>query len=142
MSGQAYRDPTNSEINGRTATIIPPTVTCVGTRRAEQASESNSIVLKITTLLERSKCLKVSLCGQFTGEYVPELQKTLSPEKSDAEEIALDLSNVTFVDREAMVFLCGARSRNIAIENMPSYVIRWIEQEGRCASSRPEPFEK
>jgi ABC-type transporter Mla MlaB component len=76
----------------------------------------------------------VHLCGQFTGEYVVELRKTLSPESGDVGKIALDLSNVTFVDREAMVFLCGVKSR-ISIENIPSYVTRWIEQEGRCGSS-------
>jgi anti-anti-sigma regulatory factor len=75
----------------------------------------------------------VYLCGQLTGEYVPELQKALVPENTD-HKIALDMSNVTFVDREAMMFLCGARSR-VSIENIPSYVIRWIEQEGRCGSS-------
>jgi anti-anti-sigma regulatory factor len=92
-------------------------------------------VLKITTILESPESLKVCLCGQFTGEYVPELQRTLSPENTDAKKIALDLSNVTFVDRDAMVFLCAAKSRNVAIENIPSYVTRWIEQEGRCGPS-------
>jgi hypothetical protein len=82
------------------------------------------------------------LCGQLTGEYVPELQKALSPENTDAGKIALDLTNVTFVDREAMVFLCSAKSRNIAIENIPSYVIRWIEQEGRCGSSHLKSSEE
>jgi hypothetical protein len=32
-----------------------------------------------------------------------------------------------------MKFLYGARSRNVAVENIPSYVARWIEQEGRRA---------
>jgi anti-anti-sigma regulatory factor len=75
----------------------------------------------------------VYLCGQLTGEYVPELQKALAPENADGK-IALDMSNVTFVDREAMMFLCGAKNR-VSIENIPSYVTRWIEQEGRCGSS-------
>ena len=99
-------------------------------------------MLKITSVRESPESLKVSLCGQFTGEYVPELQKALSPENAETQHIALDLANVTFVDREAMVFLCGARSRNVAIENIPSYVTRWIEQEGRCGSVRHESPEK
>jgi hypothetical protein len=100
------------------------------------------IVLKITTVRPNPKTLKVSLCGQFTGEYVPELQKALSSEDVETDKIALDLANVTFVDREAMVFLCGARSRNVAIENIPSYVTRWIEQEGRCGPSHRDSSEK
>ena len=98
-------------------------------------------MLKITTVRE-TESLRVHLCGQFTGEYVPELQKALSTENVEPGKIALDLSNVTFVDREAMVFLCGAKSRNVAIENIPSYVIRWIEQEYRCGSSHSEPPQK
>ncbi|PYR97154.1 MAG: hypothetical protein DMG12_24805 [Acidobacteria bacterium] len=99
-------------------------------------------MLKITTIREDDKSLRVHLCGQLTGEYVSELEKTLTLENPDAGKVALDLSNVTFVDREAMVFLCGAKSRNVAIENIPSYVTRWIEQEGRCGSSHSESSEK
>ena len=102
-------------------------------------------MLKITTIRENPKRLKVCLCGQFTAEYVPELQRTLSPENPenvDTQNVALDLANVTFVDRDAMVFLCGAKSRNVAIENIPSYVTRWIEQEGRCGPSHRKPSDK
>jgi anti-anti-sigma regulatory factor len=90
-------------------------------------------VLKITTTENESNSLTVHLCGQLTGEYVPELEKALQPE--GAPRIALDMSNVTFVDRKAMEFLCGVKSR-ISIENIPSYVTRWIEQEFRCGSSQ------
>jgi len=48
---------------------------------------------------------------------------------------------VTFVDRKAMEFLCGVKSR-VIIENVPSYVLRWIEQEFRCGSSRRDHSEK
>jgi len=99
-------------------------------------------VLKITTIRENPGRLKVCLCGQFTAEYVPELQRTLWPENIDAQNVALDLANVTFVDRDAMVFLCGAKSRNVAIENIPSYVTRWIEQEGRCGPSHRKSSDK
>jgi anti-anti-sigma regulatory factor len=99
-------------------------------------------VLKITTVRDDPKSLRVHLCGQFTGEYVSELEKALSTESTGVAKVALDLSNVTFVDREAMVFLCGAKSRNVSIENIPSYVIRWIEQEGRCGASHSKPSEK
>jgi hypothetical protein len=98
-------------------------------------------VLKITTIRD-PKSLRVQLCGQFTGEYVPELEKALSMDKADIGKVALDMSNVTFVDREAMVFLCGVKSR-VSIENIPSYVTRWIEQEGRCGgSSHSKTFEE
>ena len=90
-------------------------------------------VLKITTTRNEPNSMTVYLCGQLTGEYIPELEIALNPDA--APQIALDMSNVTFVDRAAMEFLCGVKSR-ISIENIPSYVMRWIEQEFRCGSSQ------
>jgi ABC-type transporter Mla MlaB component len=95
-------------------------------------------VLKITSVRQDDKSLKVRLCGQFTKEYVPELQRALEDENADT--VALDLTNVTFVDRDAMVFLCSAKTRKIAIENCPSYVDRWMHQERLC-SGNPEKQE-
>lgn len=91
-------------------------------------------MLRITTVREDDKNVRFRLCGQFTAEYVPELERALAGE-ADIHSIALDLANVTFVDREAMMFLCGARARQIAVENIPSYVRRWIQQENRCGST-------
>jgi len=91
-------------------------------------------VLKITPFREDAKSLKVHLCGQFTKEYVPELERAIADES--APMVALDLANVTFVDRDAMVFLCSANSKNIIIENCPSYVTRWIQQERLCGDWR------
>jgi ABC-type transporter Mla MlaB component len=88
-------------------------------------------VLRITPTREGDKSLQVRLCGQLTKDYLPEVQRLLE-EGSGSQTVSLDLANVTFVDREAMVFLCSAKSRNIVIENCPSYVIRWIQQERLC----------
>jgi ABC-type transporter Mla MlaB component len=95
-------------------------------------------VLKITPTRENEKSLKVRLCGQLTKEYVSEVERMLAQE-SETQTVSLDLANVTFVDREAMVFLCSAKARKIAIENCPSYVIRWIQQERLCNSSEQTP---
>ena len=86
-------------------------------------------MLKITTDNENPEFIKVNLCGRFTGEYVPEVEKVLSSTGTRRKKLALDLAEVTFVDRGAMTFLCGARFRNIAIQNAPSYVELWMEQE-------------
>jgi ABC-type transporter Mla MlaB component len=91
-------------------------------------------VLKITPTQEDEKSFKVRLCGQLTKEYVPEVERMLA-EGGQSKTVSLDLANVTFVDRDAMVFLCSAKARNIAIENCPSYVIRWIQQERLCGGS-------
>lgn len=89
-------------------------------------------MLKITTLREGNTAARVALCGEFTEEYVAELKRTLDAECAGCPSVAVDLSGVTFVDRGAMSFLCTAKSQNVSIENVPSYVYRWIEQERRC----------
>ena len=92
-------------------------------------------MLKITTLKENDKACRIRLCGQFTSEYIAELERSFAEHPPSSGTITLDMANVTFVDREAMVFLCAARSKNVSIENVPSYVRRWIEQEKRCGGS-------
>jgi len=87
-------------------------------------------VLKIKTDNETLEFIKVNLCGRFTREYVPEVEKALSPTDAKPKKLALDLADVTLVDRAAIAFLCAARSRNIAIHNAPLYVRLWMEQEG------------
>jgi len=87
-------------------------------------------MLKITTDNETPGFIKVNLCGRFTGEYVPEVEKALSPTATRRKKLALDLAQVTLVDRAAIAFLCAARSKNIAIHNVPVYVRLWMEQEG------------
>ncbi len=91
-------------------------------------------MLKITPTRENERSFKVRLCGQLTKEYLPEIDRLLANDDVQSQTVSLDLANVTFVDRDAMVFLCSAKSRNIAIENCPSYVIRWIQQERLCGS--------
>ena len=98
-------------------------------------------MLRITPTREGDNSLQVRLCGQLTKDYLPEVQRLLE-EGSGSQTVSLDLTNVTFVDREAMVFLCSAKSRNIVIENCPSYVTRWIQQERLCGSSSNESSDK
>ena len=87
-------------------------------------------MLKITKQIESTKLVRVKLHGSLTGEYVPEVEKTLLENGCKRDKVALDLMNVTFVDREAMKALRRVISRKkIKLENIPSYVMRWIEQE-------------
>jgi len=85
-------------------------------------------VLKITTKNE-NQFITVNLCGRFTAEYVPEVEKALSRTGMTLKKLALDLADVTLVDRAALIFLCGVRSKNIVIQNAPVYVGLWMDQE-------------
>ena len=77
----------------------------------------------------------MSLYGRFTGEYALEVARALAVNGRANKRLALDLMNVTFVDRVAMEFLRTVKLRNIKIENLPSYVARWIKQEAANESA-------
>jgi anti-anti-sigma regulatory factor len=95
---------------------------------AAVAARVDKHMLKILKQTENAKLTRVNLHGRFTGEHVAEVEKAL-PEDGGSK-VTLDLSNVTFVDRQAMEFLRCAKLKRVTIENIPSYVMRWIEQEG------------
>ena len=96
-------------------------------------------MLKITIDAENFDIIRVNLCGRFTSEYIPEVEKALDRNGDKAKKYALDLTDVTFVDRAAMEFLRAIKSQRIRVENLPSYVTRWIKQEAgnSLGSSRP-----
>ena len=80
--------------------------------------------------------VRVKLHGSFTVDYVPEVEKALSEYGCKKGKLALDLMNVTFVDREAMEFLRKAISRKkIAIKNIPSYVPAGLNRKPRDSTS-------
>ena len=86
-------------------------------------------MLKITTNNENLEFITVNLCGRFTAEYVPEVEKALSRTGTRRKKLALDLAEVILVDRAAIMFLCAAHSKNIAILNAPLYVRLWMDHE-------------
>ena len=69
-----------------------------------------------------------SLSGRIEIEDVSELQRLLSLEEA-GQDIALDLRDVTLVEREAVKFLARCESENIELENCPAYVREWIAAE-------------
>jgi ABC-type transporter Mla MlaB component len=96
-------------------------------------------MLKIIQQAENPEIVRVSLSGHFTSEYVSEVEKALVQNVNSSKKCALDLMNVTFVDRRAMEFLRVAQSRKIKLDNLPSWVKRWIQQEAGKGASPFKP---
>jgi anti-anti-sigma regulatory factor len=70
----------------------------------------------------------LSLSGHIEMEDVAELQRLIALEAA-GERIALDLQDVTLVDRDAVKFLAQCQADGIKLENCPGYVREWIESE-------------
>jgi anti-anti-sigma regulatory factor len=73
-----------------------------------------------------------TLSGRIEAEDIGELRRLLDLEAAGAT-IALDLKEVTLVDREAVKFLTACEANSIKLENCPPYVREWIGRE----SGRP-----
>ena len=86
-------------------------------------------MLMIICETDTTGAIRLDLHGRFTSEYVPEIERTLTANGGAERAVALNLANVTFVDRPAMEFLRIIRSQGIKIKHLPSYVARWIKQE-------------
>src|SRR5271163_931985 len=69
-----------------------------------------------------------TLSGRIEAEDIDELRRLLELEQA-ASHIALDLKDVTLVDRDAIKFLTDCEANSIKLENCPSYVRERIEQQ-------------
>jgi hypothetical protein len=69
-----------------------------------------------------------TLSGRIEAGDIDELRKLLELEGAGSR-IALDLKDVTLVDREAIQFLSDCEADGIKLENCPPYVREWIGRE-------------
>ena len=74
-----------------------------------------------------------TLSGRIEAEDVVELQRLLSLERP-GDHLALDLRDVTILDREAVKFLAGCEANDIELEDCPPYIRQWIERESDAGS--------
>jgi hypothetical protein len=70
-----------------------------------------------------------TLSGRIEAEDLGELRRLLELEGPDSQ-IALDLKDVTLVDRDAIKYLADCESDGTKLANCPPYVRAWIGREG------------
>jgi hypothetical protein len=69
-----------------------------------------------------------TLSGRIEGGDIEELRRLLELEEASGH-VALDLKDVTLVDRDAVRFLTNCEAENIKLENCPPYVRECIGRE-------------
>lgn len=92
----------------------------------------------MTLRIERSskaELVVLSLTGRMGIEDVAELQRLLSLEEI-GRRIALDLEDVTLIDRDAVKFLARCEADSIRLENCPAYIREWIGQDRNASGQR------
>lgn len=82
-------------------------------------------MLKIQRSGESRVMFKLS--GRIESPDVDDLKELLASEGS-AQQLVLDLADVTLVSQEAIDFLSSCEEYGIKVEPCPAYVREWIEQ--------------
>ena len=87
--------------------------------------------------IERSENGQVvfTLSGRIETDDVRELERLLAAE-TNAQELVLDLKDVTLVNQTAVDFLSRCESDGIKLRKCPSYIRKWIEQSAIGGSRR------
>jgi hypothetical protein len=70
-----------------------------------------------------------TLSGRIEAEDIGELRRLLELEGAD-RQVALDLEDVTLVDRDAIKYLANCEADGTKLTNCPPYVREWIGREG------------
>jgi anti-anti-sigma regulatory factor len=78
-----------------------------------------------------------TLSGRIEAENIDELRGLLDLEGAGTQ-VALDLEDVTLVDRDAIKFLADCEADSIKLENCPPYVREWIGRESERAKRKKQ----
>jgi hypothetical protein len=76
-----------------------------------------------------------TLSGRIEAEDIDELRRLFELEDS-SRKIALDLRDVTLVDRDGVRFLAVCEANGIELENCPAYIREWIGRESGRAGRK------
>jgi len=91
---------------------------------------------RIDRVVDRDDLVVLCISGNLTGEHVDTLRNLLRQEVS---ALAIDLKNVSLVDREAVQFLALTEYNGTDLGNCPAYVREWVTRErAEMQGERPD----
>jgi hypothetical protein len=70
--------------------------------------------------------LVLSISGRITGQHVEMLRDVL---KEEGDALAIDLKNVSLVDREVVKLLACWETNGTELRNCPLYIREWVTRE-------------
>lgn len=79
--------------------------------------------------------VRLTLSGRLAAEHLVELRRVVEDEGGRGA-LAIDLHQVTLVDRDAVEFLARCEGRGATLEGCPAYVRQWIKAEDGRRSKR------
>ena len=89
---------------------------------------------KIERLVPLEDLVVLRVSGRVDGANVDTLREMIGREQG---VVALDLTEVRLVDREAVKLLVVSEANGIEFTNCPAYIREWVAQERDSALARP-----
>ena len=81
---------------------------------------------KIDQLVVAENRVVFCVSGRIQGHALDTLRELLGQEKG---KLAIDLTEVSLVDRETVMFLALSETRGIELRNCPAFIREWIDRE-------------
>jgi hypothetical protein len=81
---------------------------------------------RIDRFVSTENLVVLFISGRITGQYVEMLRDVLEEE---ADSPAIDLKNVSLVDREAVKLLARSETNGTELRNCPLYIREWVTRE-------------
>jgi hypothetical protein len=90
---------------------------------------------KIERLASRGNMVVLRLCGWIQVEHVKTIKELIEQETG---KVAVDLTEMTLVDRDVVNFLATCELKGIELRNCPEYLREWVAHEQmRLAAEHP-----
>jgi hypothetical protein len=81
---------------------------------------------KIERHVEQQRFVVLRLCGRIGRDDIDTLREAIGREKGP---LAIDLTEVTLVDHEAVTLLASCELNGIGLRNCPAYLHEWVTKE-------------
>ena len=92
---------------------------------------------RVDRVVGEDNLIVLFISGQITGQHVETLRNVLQQE---AGALAIDLKNVSLVDRDGVELLTLSEDSGTELRNCPAYISEWVARER--AESKANPAEQ
>jgi anti-anti-sigma regulatory factor len=85
----------------------------------------------IESRIEHTGTVKLALAGRMNANSLGELRRAIERIRRRRGRVALDLGEVTLLDRQSLLFLSEQINDEIELINCPAYLESWIKKQDR-----------
>ena len=86
-------------------------------------------MLRITEVTSNGKAARIRLEGQVIGPYVMEVQKSCEKLLKAGRALALDMADVSFVDRNGVTLFKELARRSVSLVNCSAFLTEQLKED-------------